>query len=223
MANVKPPAAPPGTPKLTTVSAGTVLYRVHQKAHPADSFNPNPCHRYYGGGRFDGTDDDPYPFLYAGGTVDNCIAETLLRDLPIADTGARCLSRKQVRGRRISAVTITADIEVVSLVSGKDLGAVAQDPWLTVADPCDYAQTRHWGHWIRQHARTAGGYMWQSRREPMTMSYVLFGDRVPRSTVVDTPGDPGLPLGLRVDFDSTPGLLHLRRKLGQWNVTIDRR
>jgi hypothetical protein len=92
-------------------------------------------------------------------------------------------------------VTVTADIEVVSLVSGKDLGALAPDPWLTVADPRDYAQTRHWGHWIRQHATTAGGYMWQSRREPMTMSYILFRDRVPVGTVVDTPGDTGLPLG----------------------------
>ena len=222
MANVKPPAAPPGSPVLTTVAAGTVLYRIHQKIYTADSFNPLPSHRYYGGGRFDGTNDDPYPFLYAGGTVDNCIAETLLRDLPVADTGARSLARVKVRGRRISALTVATDIEVVSLVSGTDLGAVAQDPWLTVADPCDYAQTRHWGHWIRQHASTAGGYVWASRREPMTMSYVLFGDRVPAGAVSDTPSDPALPLGVRADFDSRAGLLHLRRKLRQWNVTIAR-
>ncbi|MGQ4818322.1 RES family NAD+ phosphorylase, partial [Enterococcus faecium] len=103
-----------------------MLFRVHQKRFPAEAFNPVPNHRYYGGGRFDATDDDPYPFLYAGESVDVAVAETLLRDLAPNDTGFRRLPRPRVAGRRISAVQVARTLELVSLCSGSDLGAVAQ-------------------------------------------------------------------------------------------------
>lgn len=222
MANLKPPAAPSRPPVLTTLPAGTVLFRVHQTVFPADSFNPVPSHRYYGGGRFDGTDDDPYPYLYAGESVDVAVAETLLRDLPPDDAGIRQLPLVRVRGRRISAVHITGDLPLVSLCSGTDLGAVAQDPWLTTCDPPDYAQTRHWGHWIRSHAPTAAGYVWFSRREPGRLSYVLFGDRVPAGAVT-TVTDPRVPPGPQAEFDTPRGRQALRVRLARYSVALARR
>jgi len=207
---------------LTTLSAGTVLFRVHQKRFSAEVFNPVPSHRYYGGGRFDATDDDPYPYLYAGSTVDVAVAETLLRDLSPDDTGTRQLPRSKVTGRRISSVEVTVDLELVSLRSGTDLGAVAQDTWLTMCEPRDYAQSRHWGHWIRSYAKSAVGYVWLSRREPGAAAYVLFGDRLSPSAIALT-AHPDVPIGDQTDFDTPRGRRALRNRLTRYNVALSRR
>ena len=222
MANVEPPAAHSRTPVLTTLPAGTVLFRVHQKVFPAGSFNPVPSHRYYGGGRFDATDDDAYPYLYAGESIDVAVAETLLRDLYPNDTGTRELPRPKVDGRRISSIEVTTPVVLVSLCSGVDLGAVAQDTWLTTCDPRDYAQSRHWAHWIRSRAMTTAGYAWLSRREPGALSYVLFGDRLPGGAI-RTIADPRLPPGAEADFDTPRGRRALRNRLAHYNVALARR
>jgi RES domain len=222
MANVRPPAAYAGTPALTVLPSETVLFRVHQAAYPPASFNPTPSHRYYGGGRFDATDDDRYSYLYAGESVDVAIAETLLRDLPLDAAGVRLLPSAKVRGRRISAVRTKADMEIVSLRSGTDLGAVAQDPWLTTCDPRDYAQSRHWAHWIRAQAPAAAGCVWLSRREPGRQAFVLFGDRG-AAHAMEAVTDPRVPPGDEADFDSVRGRRALRRRLGAYGVTITRR
>lgn len=211
-----------GAPVVTGLPPGTVLFRVHQKAFAADSFNPVPSHRYYSGGRFDATADDAYPFLYAGESVDVAVAGTLLRDLPPDDTGIRQLPRARFAGRRISAVSITTTLPLVSLCSGTDLGAVAQDTWLTTCDPRDYAQSRHWAHWIRGHAGAAAGYVWLSRREPGTLAYVLFGDRMPPGSVRAVT-DPRVPLGDEADFDTVRGRRALRNRLLRYNVGLSRR
>jgi hypothetical protein len=220
--NVKPPSAHARIPIQITLPAGTVLFRVHQKVFDADSFSPVPSHRYYGGGRFDATDDDPYPYLYAGESVDVAVAETLLRDLPADDTGVRQLPRTRTVGRRISAVEIIADVDLVTLSSGTDLGAVAQDTWLTTCDPRDYAQSRHWAHWIRSRTKTAAGYVWLSRREPGRQAYVLFGDRMAPKTV-RTIADPRVPAGDEADFDTSRGRRVLRNRLARYNVALSRR
>jgi hypothetical protein len=222
VANVKPPAHYAQTPELATLSAGSILFRVHQKRFPAEAFNPELSHRYYGGGRFDATDDDPYPYLYAGTTVDVAVAETLLRDLSPDDVGIRQLAVPKVAGRRISAIEVTANLELVSLRSGTDLGAVAQDTWLTMCDPRDYAQSRHWAHWIRSHAKSAAGYVWLSRREPGAAAYVLFGDRFSPTAIVST-AHPDVPNGDEADFDTPRGRRALRRRLTRYGVALSRR
>lgn len=222
MANYRPPPTPAGAPRTTTITAHTVLYRVHQKAYDVHVFNPVPNHRYYGGGRFDSTNDDAYPFLYAGESVDVAVAETLLRDLAPDDTGMRVLPFARAANRRISAIRVQNDLELVSLLSGEDLGAVSQDPWLTTCDPRDYAQTRHWGHWIRTHAPTACGYVWHSRREPDARAYVLFGDRIPPGAISSTPS-PNVPAGDAADFDTPKGRRALRNRLSRYGIALSRR
>jgi RES domain len=222
MANALPPGAYAGLPARTLLAAGTVLLRVHLTAFPPDSFNPSPSHRYYGGGRFDATDDDRYPYLYAGESVGVAIAETLLRDLPFDNTGIRQLPVPKIRGRRISAVRTTADLEMVSLRSAADLGAVAQDPWLTTCDPGDYAQSRHWAHWIRSQAPSAAGYVWMSRREPTQRAFVLFGDRVAANAVTAVT-DSRVPPGDEAEFDTPRGRRALRRRLTAYGVALSRR
>ena len=160
--------------------------------------------------------------MYAGSTVDVAVAETLLRDLSPDDTGIRQLPLPKVAGRRISAIEVTADLELVSLRSGTDLGAVAQDTWLTMCDPRDYAQSRHWAHWIRSHAKSAAGYVWLSRREPGAAAYVLFGDRFSPSVISPTV-HPDVPVGDEADFDTARGRRALRNRLTRYNVGLSRR
>jgi hypothetical protein len=200
-----------------------VLYRVHKKVYPASSLNPTLAHRYYGGGRFDSTEDAKYAFGYAGESVEVAISETFLRDLSINAAGARLLPKSFVRGRRISAVRVRADLQVLQLTSGVELGQLSQDTWLTTCDPRDYAQTRHWGHTIRQWSPTACGFAWLSRREPGMRSYVLFEDRCPPNPLDIVQQDPHMPKGLAADFDAPHGVRWLRQKLSKYGVVVARR
>jgi hypothetical protein len=222
MPNVRPPAHFGGAPHVDTIPLGTTLFRVHLKQYDGHDFNPASSHRYYGGGRFDATADDAYPFMYAGQTVDVAVAETLLRDLVPNDVGIRQLPRPKIAGRRISSIEITVDLEVVSLRSAQDLGAVAQDTWLTMSDPRDYAQSRHWGHWIRSVAPAASGYVWKSKRDPVLDSFVLFGDRTPAGAIV-TSHDPSVPPGALSDFDTYRGRRELRMRVARHGVALARR
>jgi hypothetical protein len=113
-------------------------------------------------------------------------------------------------------------MQIVSLRSAADLGAVAQDPWLTTCDPRDYAQSRHWAHWIRSHAPTAAGCVWMSRREPTQQAFVLFGDRV-AADAVKAVTDPQVPPGDEAVFDTPRGRRALRRLLTAYGVAVSRR
>src|SRR6202012_2942818 len=110
---------------------------------------------------------------------------------------------------------VQADLPVLQLVTGIELGQVSQDPWLTTCDPRDYAQTRHWGHVIRAWAPAAAGFAWRSRREPELYSYVLFGDRCHSGALAEC-SDPGLPTGDAVDFDTPQGIRWLRGQLAAY-------
>lgn len=222
MVNVKPPDAYAGSPALVTLPAGTILFRVHLATSQPDAFSQEPAHRYYGGGRFDATDDDRYPYLYAGESAGVAIAETLLRDLLPDDTGVLLLPFAKVRGRRLSAITTTADLGLVSLRSARDLAAVCQDTWLTTCDQQFYAQSRHWAHWIRAQAPGAAGYTWRSKREPDEQAFVLFGDRIPAGTIIATT-DAELPQGDEASFDSPRGRRALRNRLVGYNAAFSRR
>lgn len=222
MPNSKPPNTLTTTPALVTIPSGTVLFRVHQTKFTADAFNPVASHRYYGGGRFDSTADDSYGYLYAGEQVATAVAETLLRDLPVENWGARVLPRVRVRGRRISAIATTTEVTLVDMRSAVGLASVAQDPWLIWTDPRDYAQTRHWGHWIRSQVPTAQGYVWPSRREPPTRAFLLFDDRLPTGAIDVVPNHPDVPAGPHADFDTPSGIRTLRKMLAVYNVSIAR-
>jgi hypothetical protein len=77
----------------------------------------------------------------------------------------------------MSGVIVTRELELVSLVTGRDLGAIGQDAWLITARASQYPQTRAWAHWVRGQAAWAHGFIWSSLRDPGSMALVLFGDR----------------------------------------------
>jgi hypothetical protein len=173
----KPPMRYNGTPNRRLLRRGTCLWRVHSQARSPRSFNSRRVDPLFGGARFDATDDDPYPYYYAALDENTAIAETMLRDLEPDEEGMRAVSRKVVTGRLISGLTLTRDLELVSLMTGQDLGAIGQDAWLITAPAHQYPQTRAWAHWLRSRATWAHGFIWPSLRDPGSMAVVLFGDR----------------------------------------------
>ncbi|MEU7579329.1 RES family NAD+ phosphorylase [Streptomyces sp. NPDC041068] len=200
MPNYRPPDELTGSPAKVTLARGTVLHRVHSARRAAADFNPRPAHCLYGGGRFDGTACDPYGYLYAGLNPEAAVCETLLRSLPFDPAGGpRLVPRVGVRGRRLSTLRLTADVAVVSLMTAQDLAGVHQDSWLVQTEAADYAYTRDWAHWIRDHTDPwAQGFVWPSKREPGDRTVLLFADRCPRGAVEAVEGDT-------VDFDTDEG------------------
>lgn len=212
-----PPTGPPtrykGTPCTYTLPAGTVLHRVHGRDRLAAGFNPAVADMHFGGGRFDPTIEDKYPYLYAASTERTALAEALLRSLPFNESGIRILPRAMVKGRRISAMVVAAEMRLLALLTTTHLAAVGQDEWLVHADPPEYGKTRRWAHWLRQQAPSAHGMIWPSKRDLGEKALILFGDRCQP----DHLRPASLP---SYDLDDRAGTEWLKDMLADYRVTI---
>ncbi|MBC3841385.1 RES family NAD+ phosphorylase [Streptacidiphilus sp. 4-A2] len=166
------------TPNVAVLPAGSALWRCHSARRPPDEFNPVAADSHFGGNRFDGTPEDPYPFLYAGTEPATALAEVLLRSLDF-DTGSgyRLVPRAWVVGRSLSLLRTRVDLRLIRLVTEEDLAAVCQDSWLLEADGAGYPQTRRWASELRAQVPSAQGVLWQSRRHRPRHAVLLFGDR----------------------------------------------
>lgn len=169
------------------------MTRVHNNAFGVIEFNPTAALQDLRGGRFDVTPGDEHAFLYAADDDATAVSETLLRDLPINERGARLLPRARVSKLRMSWFSTTVELELASLRSGRDLAAIGQDTWLTVAPAGEYAMTRRWSSQIREWAPWASGLTWRSSREPEGLAYVFFGDRCPCGCFVELTDDLPVP------------------------------
>ncbi|MGH3187305.1 MAG: RES family NAD+ phosphorylase [Streptosporangiaceae bacterium] len=151
---------------------------MHCRKREARAFKTMLSDPVFGGTRFDATPADPYPFCYAAQDRVTAIAETTFRDLVPDERGVRLLSMQAREELRMSALTLTADLDLVRLIDGQDLAAIGQDAWLVTARRPEYAMTRAWGHWLRGQAGWAHGFIWLSLRNPGSPAIVLFGDRL---------------------------------------------
>jgi hypothetical protein len=175
-----PPTRYDRSPNRYPLRRGTQLWRVHHQPYGAWEFKAKLTDMLYGGARFDATEADKYPFLYAGLNAVTALGETLLRDLPPDEAGDRIVPNKEAAGRTISKLTLTQDLDLVSLIDGKDLGVIGQDAWLVSCSSDDYPYTRDWAHWLRRQAPWAHGLIWDSHRVRGGLAIVLFGDRLAR-------------------------------------------
>lgn len=216
-----PPADYDGHPVRHVLRRGSCLWHVHGRVYPASGFKSALSSRLFGGGRFDATDEDRYPYWYAALDERTAVAEVLLRDLPYDQRGTRALTREAVAGRRISGLTLTRDLDLVSLIDEVDLAAVAQDQWLVVATGHEYVQTRAWGHWLRGAAPWAQGFIWSSRRDRGRSVIVLFGDRC--ATMFGTDYERNLlheVSELAIDLDDKAGADWLNGLLEPYRVAV---
>lgn len=212
-----PLAAPPATaavsPCPVPLLAGTTLWRVHRQHRGSTDFNSVQSDSHFGGGRFDSTAADSYPFLYAALERETALLETLGRSVPFDDRGQRKIRRAAVAQCRLSALRTAEDLILVSLLTTVDLATVCQDEWLVQAEPREYPQTRRWGHWLRAQAPWAQGFLWPSRRDLGRQALVLFGDRCP--------GEALHPLaGTSVELDSEAGARWLNSNLAPYRMSV---
>ncbi|MEV7418589.1 RES family NAD+ phosphorylase [Streptomyces sp. NPDC089919] len=179
MARQIPPTGAAMEPLLHELPAGTLLWRLHtHKYEDATAFNPTLAHEFFRGSRFDATEKDRYPYLYAALDPVTAICEVLLRSVEFDDaTGIRLVPWAQASRYRLSAVRTIRDVDLVDLTTAEGLAAVWQDTWLVDCEEDEYPKTRYWARLIREHCPAAGGLLWQSKRYRPRTALQLFGDR----------------------------------------------
>lgn len=201
-------------PNLSTLPAGTELWRCHQTRWSGAEFSPALADFHFGGSRFDGTPLDPYPYLYAAPEPATALAEVLLRSMAFdTETGMRLVPYRRIVGRSLTALRTTIDLRLIELVSEEDLAAVCQDSWLLETEGPGYAQTRRWAAELRARVPEAQGLLWQSRRHRPRHALVLFGDRCRTEPVKTDPGSS-------VQLDTPAGVLEANRLLAPLRAAI---
>lgn len=217
----EPPARFDGQPNRFLLRRGTCLWRVNHRPYSARSFKLTLADEPAGGARFDGSADDAYPYYYTALDETTAVGETLLRDLMPDERGRRLVPLAALAGRQLSGLTLTRDLNLISLVTGQDLGAVGQDAWLVTGCGADYEHTRRWGHWLRRQAKWAHGFIWESLRNRGGLAVVLFGDRCAEDFGA---GYERVLLhevtDLTVDLDDKAGTAWLREVLKDYRVTV---
>ena len=150
------------------------------------------------------------------------MAEVLLRDLNPDERGTRALPRQAVAERKLSGLTLTRNLDLVSLIGGQDLAAIAQDGWLVTASAHEYVQTRAWAQWLRGQAPWAQGFIWSSRCDLGGRAVVLFGDRCAatfgasyESSLLHEVPELAVDLGDKAGADWLNGLLE------PWRVAVE--
>jgi hypothetical protein len=220
MADGPIPDHPPGKPVLITLAAGTRLCRVHEAGLAPTAFGAMLAPADGPGGRFDATEADPYPYLYAADDESTAIDEALLRDHPAAAIEAWMLPRAAVRNRCLSWLETTRPLRLVALRSEPELAAVGQDEWLVTASARASDRTRAWGHAIRRFSPRARGFAWPSRRHPQSCTlYIFFGDRTGDGAFRQVETGVALRPGSN-RLDRADGELLLRRILQELRVVL---
>lgn len=164
-------------PNRHVLPAGTVVWRVHKSHFAPSAFNPSLADIHFDGGRFDGTVLDPYRYLYVADCPVTALAESVLRSREFEGPfGLQRIPYLTVHGRSLSALRTRCELNLVSLIDGKDLAAVCQSSQL-LEDEANYARARRWSSEIRAQAPDAAGLAWDSRRNRGTLAAVIYHDR----------------------------------------------
>ncbi|MBW2736836.1 MAG: RES family NAD+ phosphorylase [Deltaproteobacteria bacterium] len=176
------PSFPPdldfaATPLITTIEHGTVLWRIHSSIYGGTQYNPR-IPGVMSGGRFDATNADTYPYLYAGGDTIAAVAETLLRDRP-SEPMVYQVPFVKLRDKTISKLEISTPLEVVKLHGGGFHALGQSDHWLTSCGAGEYEDTRLWAQAIRRWSPVATGIEYRPRHDDDRLAYLFFGDRCP--------------------------------------------
>jgi hypothetical protein len=188
------------------------LWRIHRSEIRVTNFNPAPADNLFGGGRFDGTVSDPYPFLYAAPEPETVLLESLTRAVPINEQAVRVIPRNFVAGRSLSTIRLIRSLRLISLMTAADLAQVGQDEWLVQAGSEAYPQTRSWASWLRVRDPSSQGIIWPSSRNVGHYCVVLFGDRC--SDILQASNDQP------IDLDNNAGAAWINRTLEPYRYRL---
>ncbi|ATE58725.1 RES family NAD+ phosphorylase [Thauera sinica] len=186
----KPPATLHVTP--VTLSRGQTLHRVHSDEYKGDQFNPG----LKGNARFSpirNAKGDPVPTLYAAGTFEAALMESVFHDVPHTP-GFKQFDKRKLQGQMHSEVQATQDLKLADLTSKplRKLGVTRKQLIDTEKD--QYPKTREWAQAIHAQHPDVQGLYWTSRQDDSARAVMLFGDRVPKG-VLKQVGDSRSLLG----------------------------
>lgn len=181
---IRAPSGELDSPNIVTLGAGTLVERVHDRRYGGSGFNP--CKG--APTRFAPIRDAEghcVPSLYAAGTLEAAIYETIFHDVPVqADPGANSgadpgtVPKTLVQGRAHSRLNVLRDLHLASL-RGPDLRRWGIDRnSLIAAAPGLYAETARWACAIHRRFPEVEGLAWTSNRCDPDTAYLFFGDRV---------------------------------------------
>ncbi|HBO0859739.1 RES family NAD+ phosphorylase [Pseudomonas aeruginosa] len=174
-----PPPPPPSTLHVTsiTVSRAQVLHRVHSDAYAGGQFNPG----LKGNARFSpirNAHGDSIPTIYAAGTFDAALMESVFHDVPHA-AGFKQFDKRKLEGQVHSRIEATQDLKLADLTNKplRKLGPTRKQ--LIDTEKNQYPQTRAWAEAIHAGHPDIQGLYWISRQDDSAHAVMLFGDRVP--------------------------------------------
>jgi hypothetical protein len=159
----------PFRPREITLAAGTRMHRVYDNRFAAVELNPGPK----GAGRFHFFGEPPVPVLYAAGTEEAAVAETLLRNIPVA---GGLLAYGDYKSKVMAAFTSRRDIRLASFLGSGLRTLRVEARQLTDTPGESYPQTRKWAE--AAHGAGYEGIAWMSRRINSDRAYMFFGDRL---------------------------------------------
>jgi len=168
-------------PLLLRWETGSPLVRCHDVRFGATEFNPG-----LGVGRFHPFEDlrigKTVPVLYAAGDFDGALSETVFHDVAVRGPGKK-VERFALEAMVVSTLACERDLRLVQLYGYglSRLGVTRLE--LIESGSEEYEQTAAWAQALHARDETIDGLIWVSRQNDGSHAIVLFGDRVPRSTL----------------------------------------
>lgn len=172
-----------GTELYQSVSAGTVVHRIHPIKFAADQFNDSNL----GNARFSPIRDQTggiIPTIYAANTLNCAACETVLRspDGAVMQTNGKRqrISPTKWRSYAYSTIKITSDINLLD-ISTKGQRHLGLDHSVLTAGPTStYPSTRAWAEAIYAAFPDIDGIFYLSHQWSPDYACILFGDRASR-------------------------------------------
>lgn len=182
MALAPPPDPADLDPLLIEIAPGTPVVRVHSATRSAHAFNPGlgtpsrfaPLHH---------PDGTPIPTLYAATTVAGVLSESVFHDVAYRGRGRRILAGR-LAGLAVSTLIVVEPIRL-ALLAGlglRRIGVRRRD--LVESGPGSYGLTAAWALALHSCPAAPSGLLWTSRQDDTASAILLFGDRVPETTLM---------------------------------------
>lgn len=167
--------------QYVTWPAGRVIHRIHPDKYGAEQFNASDA----GNARFSPIrtpEDAIIPTIYGGTDLECAAMETIFHDTPRTTT-LKTLDKNNFSSLVYSQIACDCDLNLINLgsIALHAFGLERRD--IIDTPRVDYPYSRMWAEAFHKQCSSAHGLYWQSRQADHAQAIVLFGDRLPSSSL----------------------------------------